>query len=120
MAAITARALSGAVIVGANPHFDTGFVGAFLEAYGVGPTWDYHLENIGSRIGGFLAARGVLLPPGSKADRAYQALGLVTDPADAHTALGDARAVRRAWDVMESPVPGPVSQRRGTGRGMLM
>lgn len=98
--------LHGRVIVGVNPAFDCAHITALLDTIGLLGEWDYHLENIASRIGGWLAAQGQHLAPGSKCIDAYRAIGVVgegQEPRDSHTALGDARLVHKAWGVVQAP-----------------
>lgn len=95
--------LADRVLVGVNTHFDRDHVAALLAEVGLQPSWDYHLENITSRIAGYLQAKGTPIPPGSKSTVAYEALGFKSERA--HTALGDARGVREAWNRMKSGAP---------------
>lgn len=103
MAHLIATLLNGKVLVGVNTHFDAAFLEAFLRAHGAAPSWGYRLENIGSRIGGYLAAHGKTLRPGASSMDAYDALGVDTSKTTTHTALGDARLVRDAWVKMTTP-----------------
>lgn len=102
--------LDGAVLVGVNTHFDAGFLLAFMHT--TDPVWNYHLENIPSLALGYLHGKGMPTPPaGSKSTVIYEALGLTPDATVAHTALGDAREVRKAWDLINGTEPTPVSAR---------
>lgn len=95
--------LSRAVLVGVNPAFDAGHLRHFMGSER--PVWDYHLEDVSSLIGGFLRGGGRQAPPlGSRSIVLYEALGLKVDPVEAHTALGDARVVRRALSLMSIPL----------------
>lgn len=109
-----ARLLNGATVFGAVPDFDTRFLHRFLQKNGQALAADYHLVDIECVIAGALLGMGHLEPdvapmmavtaaPPWKSSRLYDAIGLRT-PADAvHTALGDARAVRDAWDLLHQP-----------------
>jgi DNA polymerase III epsilon subunit-like protein len=100
LAATLASLLDGAVLVGANPSFDAGFISALLRAHGQVLTADYHLLDAGSLVLGWNRGTGRSLDGPLKMDAAIRACGL--DPAsyEAHTALGDARAVRDCWDTV--------------------
>jgi DNA polymerase III epsilon subunit-like protein len=47
----------GAVLVAANPAFDSAFLAAFLRAHGQCPSWDYHMTDIGSLVLGWRHGR---------------------------------------------------------------
>lgn len=98
--------LRDAVLVGVNTHFDAAFLLAFMGT--ADPVWNYHLENIPSLALGYLHGKGLPAPaPGSKSTVLYEALGLTPDASVAHTALGDAREVRKAWDLIHGTAPLP-------------
>lgn len=105
LAADLARMLDGAVLVGANPSFDAAFIARLLRAHGQLLTADYHMLDLGSLVLGWARGKGGPLDGPLKADAAIRACGL--DPAsyDAHTALGDARAVRDCWDTVMGATP---------------
>jgi len=100
-----ARMLDGAVLVGANPSFDAAFIGRLLRAHGHLLTADYHMLDLGSLVLGWNRGTGRSLDGPLKMDAAIRACGL--DPAsyEAHTALGDARAVRDCWDIVMGETP---------------
>ena len=93
---------AGAVIVAANPAFDTGFLGDFLRANGQCPAWDYHLTDLGSLVLGWAHGRHKApqdAPP-LKLSRAAAIVGVDPDKYDTHTALGDARLARDIYDAV--------------------
>lgn len=105
IARAVAGSLDGVVLVGANVgSFDVPHLDAWLRTHGECLTADYHYLDIGSLVLGWKCAAGRIDGP-LKMDAALRACGL--DPADyeAHTALGDARAVRDCWDVVMGEAP---------------
>jgi hypothetical protein len=123
-AALWCRWTHGAHIVGAVPNFDTEVMGAAARAAGLLAMHHYHLIDIENLVVGYLAdqvqrieaihnatgeqlpdatveeMRRVIAPPWGS-DDLYAAAGISPIPEDEkHTALGDARAVERAWDVV--------------------
>lgn len=86
--------LAGAVLVGAVPSFDDGFLDRFLRRNGHCPTWSYRLVCVETLTAGHF---GRLV--GGLADCARE-LGVPVDPDVAHTALGDARLARDIYDVV--------------------
>lgn len=108
--AVIENLLQGAVLVGVNTHFDAAFLLAFMGIQD--PVWNYHLENIPSLALGYLKGKGLPAPaPGSKSTVLYEALGLTPDTSVAHTALGDAREVRKAWDLIHGTAPVGMAER---------
>ncbi|QOC89862.1 3'-5' exonuclease [Micromonospora craniellae] len=113
-----AELLDGAHLVGVNPQFDAAFLSRFLRAHWQAPTWNYHLVDVGALAFGYAAAlcqaldRPVPTLPWRLDDLAAQ-LGVPSDPASRHTALGDARWALAIYDkVMAASgaqdVPEPV------------
>jgi hypothetical protein len=96
-----AATLSGAILVGANVgSFDVPHLDGYLRAHGECLAADYHYQDIGSLVTGWACGKGIEArePVPLRLSGALRACSL--DPADyeAHTALGDARAVRDIWD----------------------
>ena len=96
-----ARITHGAHIVGAVPNFDTECLAPLLRANGLLPAWRYHLCDVENLAVGFLAGRGEPIAPPWKSDDLGLALGVEPCPEeDRHTALGDARWVKRIYDTV--------------------
>lgn len=87
--------LRDATWVGAVPSFDEDIIVRMLLREGMLPTWDYHLVDIES-----WAAGALRMQPPWRLDRVTAALGVTVPEADRHTALGDARGVRDAYDAV--------------------
>lgn len=112
-ARIVERELATAVVVGANPQFDTVTLEPLLVAHGkVGP-WHYRpvcIEAIayGWLLGQAAGAAGLgadlcdpEIPIPWKSDHLGDLLGVeAATEEDRHTALGDARWVMRMWDAI--------------------
>ena len=92
-----AELLKGCIICGMNPHFDNMFLRAFLDTYGIKPTWDYHLLDLWSM------SFGVIGPNKGTGD-ILKALGI--DRVQKHTALDDVidedEILRRMEKIAES------------------
>lgn len=114
-----ANLLDGAHMVGAVPSFDAAFLTRFLRQHGQCPTWHYHLIDVEALAAGWVAgtvaeaqaarqARGDDRPVGGSADphppwdtdALSEAVGAVLEPADRHTALGDARWAMAVYDAV--------------------
>lgn len=54
---MVSRLLDGAVFVAGNPAFDSAFIQAFLRRHGEAGTWDYHLQDMGSMVRGWMAGK---------------------------------------------------------------
>lgn len=108
----------GAHLVGAVPNFDTEVLGNRMRAHGICPSWNYHLIDIETLAAGWLHRHAAMLEnrqstieeatrlrqvatPPWKSDDLTTALGV--EPAsedERHTALGDARWAKRAYDAV--------------------
>lgn len=112
VAALLARLLDGAHIVGAVPSFDAAFLAQWLPKHGQALTAHYHLIDVEALAIGYLRGAAdeapagaehrtadLLTPPWNSNDLS-RALGV--DPAayERHTALGDARWVRAQYDAV--------------------
>ena len=105
--------LTGVHICGAVPDFDTRHLTALYTRFGIEPPrWHYHLIDIEAMAVGYLHGRRSMSKAGIpdlslpwKSDDLSRAVG-VEPPADAdrHTALGDARWVKRMYDAMTGGV----------------
>lgn len=95
-----ARLTHGAHIIGAGPWFDTETMDPPLGEAGLISAFHYGLIDIKTLIVGFLAGRGEPLSPPWRTDDLFAAVGVTTPDAERHTALGDARAVQRAYDAV--------------------
>jgi DNA polymerase III epsilon subunit-like protein len=86
---------AGATIVGAVPSFDEESLASMVRQCGMLPTWNHHLVDIASMAMG-------LFPDFRETsfNSVLAQLGIEYDPDERHTALGDARLVRDAYDVM--------------------
>jgi hypothetical protein len=93
--------LRGAHIVGCVPNFDTDTLDAMLRRHRLLPGWHYHLIDVETLAVGHIAARGEPPAPPWKSDTLSLSCG-VQPPTDAerHTAMGDARWVRRWYDAL--------------------
>ncbi|HEY9314621.1 exonuclease domain-containing protein [Williamsia sp.] len=95
------------LIVGAVPNFDTERLAYLLGEFGWAPPWNYHLLDVETlAVGWITAARraGYDFPPLTlpwRSDELAAACG-VEPPAtgERHTAKGDARWVKRWYDVV--------------------
>lgn len=107
IAAEIAALLPGAIFSAANPAFDAGMVDAFLRANGHCATHDCHLRDTGTLIRGYLhglAASGKTdlsdIPVSLGLDALVRAIGIEPGDYERHSALGDARMIRDAEDVV--------------------
>lgn len=90
-----AQLLDGAIIVGAVPNFDTERLDHFLRDRNLCGSWHYHLVDVETLAAGLFG----MAPPWNF-DSILTRLGLTYDEASRHTALGDARMVRDAYDAV--------------------
>jgi hypothetical protein len=93
--------LRGTHIVGCVPNFDTETLDPMLRRHRLLPGWHYHLIDVETLAVGYLTARGE--PPALpwKSETLSADCG-IAPPADdeRHTAMGDARWVRRWYDAL--------------------
>lgn len=109
VAAVLSRVLQGATLVAANPAFDAGFIGAFLNRLGhPAQPWHYRLRDIGSMAYGWLAAQqhlglyfGEIPAVDASTDELARAVGVNPAAFDRHTALGDCLLVDAMLDRIE-------------------
>lgn len=103
-AAELAELLDAAHIVGSVPWFDTAFLAKYLRANGHAPSWHYHHIDVEALAVGALAQLDDPLTPPWSSDAITTQLGIPpADPADRHTALGDARWAMAAYDAALGP-----------------
>ena len=86
------RLTFGAIIVGAQPHFDTHILERLLHVQGLQPSWHYRQRDVESMAAGYLGE-----DVGGLA-KCAAALGIPFPEADQHTAMGDARAALAVYD----------------------
>lgn len=111
-----ARDTAGRHLVGAVPAFDAAFLTRMLRRHGTAPAWHYHLIDVEALVAGYLqgfaagtlrhaedatsaevaACKGPSAAPWKSTDLA-EAVGVTTDPASKHTALGDATWAMRQY-----------------------
>lgn len=99
----------GAHVIGAVPNFDTEVMESAARGVGLLPAHHYHLCDVENLIVGYLLGvataedmprlRDLATPPW-KSDDLFAELGVVVPEEARHTALGDARGVELAWDVV--------------------
>jgi len=89
------RLTRGAILIGAVPNFDADVLGTRMRAYGILPSWHYHLCDVET-----LAAGAKKLTPPWSFDAVLELYGLTYDEQDRHTALGDARMARDLYDAI--------------------
>lgn len=104
---------------GIVPAFDTAHLTALLGRMRQMLTTDYHPVDVTDLAAGYLIGRGALGRGGIAAkealaaeqegrrlpsDRIAELLGVTIDPADRHTALGDARLARDIFDAVHAQV----------------
>jgi DNA polymerase III epsilon subunit-like protein len=87
--------LAGRHLVGANPAFDQAFLKRLFLAYGVAPTWHHRLIDVEVLA---MQALGIPTPMGLR--QSADALGIRYDPAELHTAYGDAELAMRIYDLV--------------------
>ncbi len=107
-AAVVQRWTAGARVFGVVPSFDTGCLEALLERHDRAPRWHYQPWDIAVLATGYLIARQI--PVQRSAEATSRACGVATPgPHERHTALGDARWVRRLHDRIfaEATYPQP-------------
>lgn len=93
-AQIVAQFTHGAYLVGAVPNFDAEVFDRLLREHELVPSWHHRLRCVETLTAGKF---GVEI--GGLADCAAK-LGIEFDEAERHTALGDARAAMKVYDVV--------------------
>ena len=92
----------GAHLIGAVVSSDAEVLAARMRAWGILPSWHYHVIDMEAMVIGYLSGLTKLSVPDLpwSSDELYEAAGI--DPAkyERHTALGDARRERDAWDII--------------------
>ncbi|MFE2998706.1 hypothetical protein ACFXG4_27350 [Nocardia sp. NPDC059246] len=106
-AVIVERWTRGAHIVGACPNFDTETLAAMLWRHDLCPAWHYHLLDVEVMAMGWLAALGETVDLPCKSDDLSRMCGVEPpSKSERHTAMGDARWVRRWYDRITSAAVG--------------
>jgi hypothetical protein len=97
----------GAHLVGAVISFDADVLGQRMRAHGICPSWHYHIQDFETLIAGYLRGQGKPVPALPwKSDDLSRLIGVEPPGEDErHTALGDARWARRAWDAVMGGTP---------------
>jgi hypothetical protein len=92
----------GAHLVGALPSFDAEVLGNRMRAHGICPSWHYHLIDIEPLAIGYLCGQAKPVPDLPwNSDYLSRLIGEEPPQDDErHTALGDARWVKRIWDAI--------------------
>ena len=105
----------GCHVVGAVPNFDTEVMGWAARSAGMIAGHHYHLADIENILVGYLRGKLAtsttlddgerlrmerLATPPWKSDELFAEVGVSVPEDERHTALGDARGVERAWDVV--------------------
>lgn len=88
---------AGARVFGVVPSFDTGCLDSLMERHGRSPKWHFQPWDIAVLATGYLIGRQQ--PVERSAEETSRACGVNVPSSDErHTALGDARWVRRLYD----------------------
>jgi hypothetical protein len=100
-----AQLTHGAHLVGMVPNFDAEVLDRLLRDQGLAPAWHHHLIDVEPLVVGYLAAQGRPTAPPWKSTDLTEAIGVpAPSENERHTALGDARWARAAYDaVMSTP-----------------
>ncbi|MBS1693107.1 MAG: 3'-5' exoribonuclease [Actinobacteria bacterium] len=107
-AAVVQRWTVGARVFGVVPSFDTSCLEALLERHDRAPLWHYQPWDIAVLATGYLIARQI--PVQRSAEATSLACGVAAPtPNERHTALGDARWVRRLYDRLFAEATYPQS-----------
>lgn len=98
-AAVVQEWTANAQIFGVVPSFDTECLQGLLERHKRDPLWHFQPWDVAVLATGYL--RGQKMPAQRSAEATSRACGVaVPDPAERHTALGDARWARRLHDCV--------------------
>lgn len=89
-------------ILGSAPWFDMMTVGPRMADRGIEPGWHYHPDDVPAMIKGFLAGWVGLTDElaHARSDDLCRAIGVDPDEYPRHTAIGDCRLFRDAYDVI--------------------
>lgn len=99
-AAVVQRWTADAQIFGVVPSFDTECLQGLLERHGRVPLWHYQPWDVAVLATGYLL--GQSMPAQASAEATSRACGVAVPAlAERHTALGDARWVRRLHDRVQ-------------------
>lgn len=94
---ILVETTKGLHLAGAVVSFDEERLRRSCQAMGLQPAWHYHLVDVEALAGGKLG-----LQPPWDSDELTARLGVKVDPADKHTALGDARWAKALYEAVFS------------------
>lgn len=95
----------GAHIIGINPHFDLELLAVRMRANGYLPAWHYSPDCVKTLARGYLAAKGRPMPPDTRSDDLFTALGIDLSAFERHTALGDAKLTYAVWRHVMGETP---------------
>lgn len=102
-AALVQTWTSGARVFGVVPSFDTGCLEELLHRHGLEPQWHFQPWDIAVLAVGYLIGRQLPVQRSSEATSLQCGVAVPTDT-ERHTAMGDARWVKRWYDhIMPSP-----------------
>jgi DNA polymerase III epsilon subunit-like protein len=88
-------------LIGALPSFDADVISTRMRAHNILPSWHYHLIDMEPMVVGYLHGRGKPVPDLPWSSNAlYEAIGINPAKYERHTALGDARRERDAWEIV--------------------
>ena len=91
-----------ATILGSNPNFDMSTLEAMMLEFNLAPRWHYHGEDVPTLIKGWLMGNGGPLPVDQhkRSDALCRMIGVEPDDYPRHTAIGDCRMFRDAYDAL--------------------
>jgi hypothetical protein len=97
-----AQLTAGAVVLGSGPWFDMMTLGPRMVERGITPAWYYHPDDVPAMVKGFLAGWVGMTDElrAARSDELVRAIGLDPDSYGRHTAIGDCRLFRDAYDVL--------------------
>lgn len=96
-----------AMIYGSNPGFDMYTLGVMCEDEGLAPEWHYHPNDVPSLIEGWLMGRGQPVPADrhARSEAFCRAVGVDPSNYPRHSAIGDCRLFRDAYDAIAKSTP---------------